>query len=173
MTPPTPHIIMMKGCWLRWNEVSTMVCPIGKIGAPNAPCRMRSASSDSSVSTSPHSMEAAVNPATETTISVRQPSFAASQPVSGVAIAVATRLKVRTQEICSCVAESVPLSCGRMTVTLVAVRPNRMVVNCTDSRISHCRAVIDMAAMVNSIARPEKRPAAARNRDLRSDGGSQ
>ena len=20
ITPPTPHIMMMKGCWLRWNE---------------------------------------------------------------------------------------------------------------------------------------------------------
>ena len=45
MTPPTPHIMMMKGCWLRWNEDSTMVWPIGKIGAPNAPCTTRSASS--------------------------------------------------------------------------------------------------------------------------------
>ena len=62
--------------------------------------------------------------------------------MSGVAIAVATRLKVRTQEIWSCVADSAPLSWGRMTVTLVAVRPNRIVVNCTDSRISHCRPVI-------------------------------
>ena len=48
ITPPTPHIIRMKGCWLRWNEVSTMVWPIGKIGAPNAPCTTRSASSPSS-----------------------------------------------------------------------------------------------------------------------------
>ena len=84
-----------------------------------------------------------MKPVTEKAISVRQPSFAASQPVSGVAIAVATRLKVSTQEICSWVAESAPLSCGRITVTLVAVRPNRMVVNCTDSRISHCRAEMD------------------------------
>ena len=139
ITPPTPHIMMMKGCWLRWNEDSRMVWPIGKIGAPNAPCTTRNASSPSSESTRPHSTEVSVKPVTEQAIRVRQPSLAASQPVSGVAMAVATRLKVRTQEICSWVAESAPLSCGRITVTLVAVRPNRMVVNCTDSRISHCR----------------------------------
>ena len=144
MTPPTPHIIMMKGCWLRWNEVSTMVWPIGKIGAPKAPCTTRSASSASSELTRPHSIEVVVNPTADSTISVRQPSRAASQPVSGVAIAVATRLKVSTQEICSWVADNAPLSCGRITVTLVAVRPNRTVVNCTDSRISHCRPVIFM-----------------------------
>jgi hypothetical protein len=154
MTPPTPHIIMTKGCWLRWNEVSTMVWPIGKIGAPNAPWTTRSASSDSSELTRPHSIEVPVKPTTERTIRVRQPSLAASQPVSGVAIAVATRLKVRTQEIWSCVADRAPLSCGRITVTLVAVSPNRTVVNCTDSRISHCRPVIDMSDMVNH-ARPQ------------------
>ena len=77
-------------------------------------------------------------------IRVRQPSLAASQPVRGVAIAVATRLKVSTQEIWSWVADSAPLSLGMMTVTLVAVRPNRTVVNCTDSRISHWRPVMVM-----------------------------
>ena len=77
---------------------------MGKIGAPNAPWITRSASRASSESTSPHSIEATVKPVTEQAISVRQPSVAASQPVSGVAMAVATRLKVRTQEICSWVA---------------------------------------------------------------------
>ena len=57
ITPPTPHIMMMKGCWLRWNEDSRMVWPIGKIGAPNAPCTTRNASSPSSESTRPHSTE--------------------------------------------------------------------------------------------------------------------
>ena len=143
ITPPTPHIMMMKGCWLRLNDDSRMVWPIGKIGAPNAPCTTRSASSASSESTRPHSIEATVKPVTEQAIRVRQPSVAASQPVSGVAMAVATRLKVSTHEICSWVADSAPLSWGRMTVTLVAVRPNRIVVNCTDSRISHCRPEMD------------------------------
>ena len=57
ITPPTPHIMMMKGCWLRWNEDSRMVWPIGKIGAPNAPCTTRNASSPSSELTRPHSTE--------------------------------------------------------------------------------------------------------------------
>ena len=149
-----------------------MVWPIGKIGAPKAPCMTRSASSVSSELARPHSIEARVKPATETTINVRQPSRAASQLVSGVVIAVATRLKVRTQEIWSCVADSAPLSCGRITVTLVAVRPNRMVVNCTDSRISHCRAVIAMPAMLWSPPGAGKHAATMRNRDLRSDTGT-
>ena len=55
-----------------------MVWPIGKIGAPKAPCITRSASSVSSELARPHSIEARVKPATETTINVRQPSRAAS-----------------------------------------------------------------------------------------------
>lgn len=114
-----------------------MVWPIGKIGAPKAPWATRSASSASSKSTRPHSIDAAVKPVTDRPIRPRQPSRAASQPVAGVAIAVATRLKVSTQEICSWVADRAPLSCGRITVTEVAVRPNSTVVSCTASRISH------------------------------------
>ena len=121
-----------------------MVWPIGKIGAPNAPWITRSASIASSDCTRPHNIEATVKPATEHAISVRQPSFAASHPVSGVAMAVATRLNVSTQEICSWVADNAPFSWGNITVTLVAVRPNRIVVNCTHRRISHCRAEIPM-----------------------------
>ena len=147
-----------------------MVWPIGKIGAPKAPCTTRKTSSHSSVSTMPQAIEAAVKPATEQIISVRQPSLAASQPVRGVATAVATRLKVSTQEIWSCVADSAPFSCGRITVTLVAVRPNSTVVNCTDSRISHCRPVMPpMPPMVWWTAQHARNLPSLRNHDLRSE----
>ena len=42
----------------------------------------------------------------------RWPKRSASQPAAGVATAVATMLKVMTQEISSWVADSAPWSCG-------------------------------------------------------------
>ena len=42
----------------------------------------------------------------------RWPKRSASQPAAGVATAVATMLKVITQEISSWVADSAPCSCG-------------------------------------------------------------
>ena len=82
-----------------------------------------------------------MKPVTVVNISVRQPSRADSQPVSGVATAVATRLSVMTQEISSCVADSVPRTSGSTTFASVMVMPNSRLDSCTISRISHCRPV--------------------------------
>jgi hypothetical protein len=67
----------------------------------------------------PQAAEAAAKPATHTTHSSRAPRRAASQPVSGVITAVATRFEVMTQAIWSCVAESAPWICGSDTFTAV------------------------------------------------------
>ena len=50
-----------------------------------------------------------------------RPSRAASQPVGGVAIAVATMLKVSTQAIWSMLADRSPCICGRATLAMVSV----------------------------------------------------
>jgi hypothetical protein len=73
---------------------------------------------------------------------LRQPSRLASQPVIGVATAVATRLRVMTQEISSWVAEKAPLICGSTTLASVIVMPNSRVESCTVRRISHCRPLM-------------------------------
>src|SRR3954465_14362863 len=70
---------------------------------------------------------------------LRQPSRLASQPVIGVATAVATRFNVMTQEISSCVADRLPRICGRATLASVIVMPNSNVEVCTVSRTIHCR----------------------------------
>src|SRR4249919_2287145 len=90
----------------------------------------------------PHRNEHTVNPSTLKNIVLRQPSRLASQPVIGVATAVAIRFKVMTQEISSWVAENVPLICGSTTLASVIVMPNSRVESCTVRRISHCRPLM-------------------------------
>ena len=90
----------------------------------------------------PHRNEETVKPSTVKNIMLRQPSRLASQPVIGVATAVATRLSVITQEISSCVADSVPRTCGSTRLASVMVMPNSMLDSCTISRISHCRPLM-------------------------------
>ena len=80
-----------------------------------------------------------MKPVTEKNSRLRQPSRLASQPVMGVATAVATRFEVTTQAIWSGVAENVPRICGSTTLTSVMVMPNSSVVSGTIAIMSHCR----------------------------------
>ena len=116
-----------------------MACPIGMIGAPNRPWAMRARISVSRLLAIPHRKEETVKPSTVKNIVLRQPSRLASHPVIGVAMAVATRFSVTTQEISSCVAEKVPRICGSTRLASVMVMPNSMLDSCTISRMSHCR----------------------------------
>src|SRR5262249_33651994 len=75
-----------------------------------------------------------------------------SQPVIGVATAVATRLRVITQEISSCVADRLPRICGSTRLASVMVMPNSMLASCTISRMSHCRALIVKMPPCSAIA---------------------
>ena len=115
-----------------------MAWPKGAIGAPNAPCITRARIKVSRLVASPHSKDAKVKPPTVASIIFRQPSRPASHAVIGVAIAVATRLSVITQEISSCVAERVPRIWGRTRLASVIVMLNSMLDSCTMKTISHC-----------------------------------
>ena len=99
--------------------------------------------SDSRSWASPHISEKKVKPIIDVNSMLRQPKRPASHPTSGVAIAVATILKVTTHAIWSCVADIVPLICGSTTLASVWVMPNMSVVICTMPSTSHCRGVID------------------------------
>ena len=74
-------------------------CESGTSGAPNAPCKIRYATSCSSEVALPQSIDAIVKPITEPTNSVLRPTRSASTPVSGVMIAADTMYEVSTQEI--------------------------------------------------------------------------
>ena len=119
-----------------------MAWPIGMIGAPNAPCATRARIRVSRLLAKPHSSEVAVKPSTVKNIRLRQPTLLASQPVIGVATAVATRLSVITQEISSCVADRLPRICGSTRLASVMVMPNSMLASWTINRMSHCRPLI-------------------------------
>ena len=54
-------------------------------------------------------------------MTLRRPTFSASQPVAGVITAVAMMLKVTTQAISSCVAPKVPCILGSATLAIVTV----------------------------------------------------
>ncbi len=83
-----------------------------------------------------------MKPSTVKNIRLRQPSRLASQPVIGVATAVATRFSVITQEISSCVADRLPRICGSTRLAMVMVMPNSMLASWTINRMSHCRPLI-------------------------------
>ena len=83
-----------------------------------------------------------MKPSTVKNIRLRQPNRLDSQPVIGVATAVATRLSVITQEISSCVADRLPRICGSTRLASVMVMPNSMLASCTINRMSHCRPLI-------------------------------
>ena len=87
---PTDHIPIAKPCLLRGKTSNKMACDRGIIGAPMAPWEIRQNTNSSKEEDCPHAIEAAVNPATETSISLRRPNCAAIQPTVGVTIAVAT-----------------------------------------------------------------------------------
>src|SRR5688500_1713573 len=96
-----------------------MACDIGTSGAPAAPWTARQNTSVSIEPARPEAAEAAANAPTHPKHRRRAPKRAASQPVSGVITAVATRLEVMTQAIWSGVAESAPWICGSDTFTAV------------------------------------------------------
>jgi hypothetical protein len=73
----------------------------------------------------------------QASIKLRHPKRLASQPVMGVATAVATRLKVMTQEISSWVADSEPRIWGKTTFAIVMVIPNNKFDSWTIRRINH------------------------------------
>src|SRR5436190_9414693 len=114
----------------------------------------------------PHISEHRVKPNTPKSIKLRQPSRLASQPVIGVATAVATRFSVMTQEISSWVAESEPLICGSTTLARVIVMPNNSVESCTVTRISHCRPLM----LMRLTARSADRAGARSDRRSAEDG---
>jgi hypothetical protein len=141
-TAPTPHIISAAGCRCGGKVASKTAWPIGMIGPPKKPWATRARISVSRLLASPHRNEDTVKPSTVKNIRLRQPSRLDSQPVIGVAIAVATRFSVITQEISSCVAEKVPRICGSTRLASVMVMPNSMFDSCTISTISHCRPLM-------------------------------
>ncbi len=141
-TAPMPQITMAVGWRCLGKVASRMAWPSGMIGAPNAPCATRARISVSRLPAKPHSSEVMVKPSTVKNIRLRQPSRLASQPVIGVATAVATRLSVITQEISSCVADRLPRICGSTRLAMVMVMPNSMLASWTINRMSHCRPLI-------------------------------
>jgi hypothetical protein len=96
-----------------------IACDTGTSGAPKAPCSTRQPTSASIEPARPQAAVATAKPATQSVHSSRQPRRAASQPASGVITAVATRLAVTTQAICSELADSAPWICGSDTVAAV------------------------------------------------------
>ena len=81
-------------------------------GAPSAPCRTRHRIRVSSESAEPHRKVVTVKARTDQVMVSRRPKRAASQPVMGVATAVARMLKVIAQAISSWVADMAPCICG-------------------------------------------------------------
>ena len=107
-----PKIDMTVACWGRGKLSSRKVWPSGTSGAPAAPCTMRQKISSSSEFEAPHmKVEMAKNSAAQIMV-WRWPKRSASQPVAGVATAVATMLNVMTHDTSSWVADSAPCSCG-------------------------------------------------------------
>ena len=87
---PTPHSAIAWPCLARGQASRMKACASGAMNAPKAPCNMRNTTICSSDCASPHSIDAATKPATDHRNNCRRPIFSASQPVSGVAMAVAT-----------------------------------------------------------------------------------
>ncbi len=118
---PTPHSAIAVPCW-RLGKVSSVIAwESGTSGAPNMPWQVRQRISSGSEEARPHKSVLTVKPITAPTSRRLRPRRAASQPVGGVAIAVATMLKVRTHAIWSIEAERSPCICGSATFAMVSV----------------------------------------------------
>jgi hypothetical protein len=96
---PTPHSAMAGPCCALGKLSRVIAWDSGTSGAPNRPWQLRHRISSGSEVASPHRSVLTVKPQTAPTSRRLRPSRAASQPVGGVAIAVATMLKVSTQAI--------------------------------------------------------------------------
>ena len=107
-----PKIEMTMACWRRGKESSRNDWPSGTSGAPAAPCTIRQKISSSSVRDAPHMKVETVKMVADQIMMVRWLKRSASQPVAGVATAVATMLKVITHDTSSWVADMAPCSCG-------------------------------------------------------------
>ncbi len=101
MTTAIPKIEVTSPCCRLGKVSSRMVCDSGITGAPSAPWSTRQRISVSSESASPHISVVRVKANTDQIIVSRRPKRAASQPVIGVATAVARMLKVIAQAISS------------------------------------------------------------------------
>ncbi|MNY02601.1 hypothetical protein D3C86_1351770 [compost metagenome] len=78
------------------NEPSRMACDSGISGPATAPCRMRAASSAVRFGAMPHSHDASTNSSSEPTNRRICPTRCVSQPVSGMATALAAANSVMT-----------------------------------------------------------------------------
>jgi hypothetical protein len=94
-----PHSAMAGPCCARGKVSRVIAWDSGTSGAPSKPWQVRHRISSGNEVASPHSTVLIVNPSTAPTSRRLRPRRAASQPVGGVAIAVATMLKVSTQAI--------------------------------------------------------------------------
>ena len=87
---PMPHIAIAAPCFSFGKVSSSSDCEIGTSAAPNMPCSRRNSTISPIPLAMPHSSEAMVKPATDTTSTRRRPKRPASQPVIGVRMAEAT-----------------------------------------------------------------------------------
>src|SRR5258708_18120733 len=101
------------------------------IRAPHRPGPTGNRPSATGLLAIPHRNEQAENPPTPPSMTPRQPRRLASQPVIGVAIAVATRFKVITQAISSWVADNAPRIWGSTTLASGIGIPDSRLDSCT------------------------------------------
>ena len=85
-----PHSAITRACLSRGNSRSSTTCDSGTSAAPNAPCTMRNTTISVRSVAMPHSTEPRVKPAIAIDSTWRSPKRVASQPASGVAIALMT-----------------------------------------------------------------------------------
>ncbi len=107
ITPPD-QTAMTHPCSDFANDRSRMGMQMGGIGPPNNPCMARQNTTSSRLSANPSIDDATVNPITEQISTRLWPKRMPSHPAVGIAIAVHTRLAVRTQDISSRPAERSP-----------------------------------------------------------------
>src|SRR5205085_10179914 len=113
------------------NDSSSTACDSGCSAPPVAPCRMRKKISDARFGAIPHRKDEIVNPVTESIRRRLRPNVAASQPVIGRMIALATRYDVSTQVASSIVADIDAAMCGSDTLTTVVSSTSMKVPNIT------------------------------------------
>src|SRR5262245_25278211 len=92
---------------------------------------MRNSTSNGRFGASPHSTEAAVNPAVDAISNRLRPSIDANHPVSGRTIAFATRYEVNAHVASSVVAAMLLAMCGSDTFTTVVSSTSMKVANIT------------------------------------------
>src|SRR5262245_58995896 len=119
------------------NASSSTACESGCSAPPVAPCSTRNRISIGSVGARPHRNDAAVKPTTDSISRRFRPNVAASQPVIGRMIALATRYDVSAHVASSIVTERLPAMCGSDTLTTVVSRTSMKVANITEMAMIH------------------------------------